>query len=154
MSPGDPLRARQRLAERTIKALYERDVAAQELGVTIVAVGPGYAKLQMQVRPDMLNGHGVCHGGRVFGLADTAFAYACNSYNVLSVAAHCEIDFVRPGPPDATLIAIARERSRGRKMGVYDVEVTDADGQIVALFRGKSYTTGRPILPDEPAADE
>lgn len=151
---ADPLRARQTLAERTIKALYERDLAAQELGVTIVAVGPGYAKLQMQVRPDMLNGHGVCHGGRVFGLADTAFAYACNSYNVLSVAAHCEIDFVRPGTPGATLIAIARERSRGRKMGVYDVEVTDADGQIVALFRGKSYTTGRPILPDEPAAGE
>ncbi len=134
------------LAERTIKALYEADTAAQEAGIGIVAVGPGYARLQMQVRADMLNGHGACHGGRIFGLADTAFAYACNSHNVLSVAAHCEIDFVKPGRLGRTLIATARERSRGRRMGVYDVEVSDSDGEIVALFRGKSYATGKTVV--------
>jgi acyl-CoA thioesterase len=141
----DEQAAAQARAEKSIRALYALDIAAQEFGIRIEALGPGYARLSMPVRDDMLNGHKVCHGGHIFGLADTAFAYACNSYDDATLATHCAIDFIRPGRPGTVLTATARERSRGRRLGVYDVEVTDTDNTLVALFRGESYATGRPI---------
>jgi acyl-CoA thioesterase len=92
----------------------------------------------MKVRQDMVNGHAICHGGMLFTLADTAFAYACNSYNLNTVASACHIDFLAPAHLNDSLVAVAVERAQSGRSGVYDVSVTTAEGKIVALFRGKS----------------
>ncbi len=105
----------------------------------IVAVGPGTAELAMTVRPDMLNGHAICHGGFIFTLADSAFAYACNSYNLNTVASGCSIDFLAPARSGDVLTARAREMSASGRTGVYDIEVRNDRGEKIALFRGKSY---------------
>jgi acyl-CoA thioesterase len=119
--------------------MWQRDRASQELGIEIVAVGPGMAKLTMPVRACMLNGHDICHGGFIFSLADSAFAYACNSYNLITVASGCSIDFLAPAREGDMLTAHAHERSSSGRTGVYDIEVTNQRGENVALFRGKSY---------------
>ncbi len=118
-------------------ALYERDLAAQALGIEVLDVAPGQARVAMTVRADMLNGHGICHGGFLFALADTAFAYACNSHGVAMVAAGASIEFLAPAAGGERLIAIARETSRGARQGIYDVEVAKASGESVAHFRGR-----------------
>ena len=107
--------------------------------MAIEQVQPGSARLTMAVRQDMVNGHGICHGGMLFALADTAFAYACNSYNRNTVASACHIDFLAPGKLGDTLVAEAVERSQSGRTGVYDVTVRTSAGQTLALFRGKSY---------------
>ena len=127
------------LAVACADSMFERDIAAQEVGITLEEVKSGYARLKMIVRPDMLNGHDVCHGGFLFMLADTAFAYACNSYNKVTYAQSCDIDFIRPGKEGDDLIAIAEERVRGRRTGLYDVTVSRDDGEVLAHFRGRSY---------------
>ena len=129
----------QRIAERAADAMWERDRASQGLGMRVVSVGPGVAKLAMRVRVDMLNGHDICHGGFIFTLADSAFAYACNSYNLVTVASGCTIDFVAPAREGDELVAHAHERTASGRTGVYDIEVTNQRGEAVALFRGKSY---------------
>lgn len=129
----------QRIAERTAEAMWARDRASQELGMRVVAIAPGMAKVSMQVRPGMLNGHDICHGGFIFTLADSAFAYACNSYNLVTVASGCSIDFVSPAREGDELLAHAHERTASGRTGVYDIEVTNQRGETVALFRGKSY---------------
>jgi acyl-CoA thioesterase len=131
--------AAQALAERVAEAMWARDDASQRLGMRIVDVSPGRAKLAMAVRSDMLNGHAICHGGFIFTLADSAFAFACNSYNVTTVASGCAIDFVAPAREGDVLKAKARERSVSGRTGVYDIEVKNQNGETVALFRGKSY---------------
>ena len=93
----------------------------------------------MTVRADMLNGHAICHGGFIFTLADSAFAYACNSYNLNTVASGCAIDFLAPAREGDVLTAVAQERSASGRTGVYDIEVTNQRGEKIALFRGKSY---------------
>ena len=130
---------RQRLAERAAAALFARDGASQMLGMRLDAVQPGRARVLMKVRADMVNGHGVCHGGLVFALADSAFAFACNSYNQTTVASGCAIDFVTPAREGDALTAVAHERSVSGRTGVYDIEVKNQRGETVALFRGKSY---------------
>jgi acyl-CoA thioesterase len=136
------------LAEAVADALFARDAAAQSLGMTIEAVAPGFARLAMTVRGDMLNGHGMCHGGLIFTLADTAFAYACNSRNDSTVAAAAEIHFLSPGRGGEILIAVARERALTGRTGIYDVDVTDrASGRIVAVFRGRSQRIAGTVLP-------
>ena len=127
--------------------LYERDQAARTVGITVDAVGPGFARCQMMVRADMQNGHGTCHGGLTFTLADTAFAYACNGYNRTTVALGCQITFLAPAEPGDVLIATAREQSRSARTGVYDIEVTTSTGRKIALFRGNAYETGGTIVP-------
>jgi acyl-CoA thioesterase len=127
------------LAERVSDSMYERDTATQALGIRIVHVGPGYAELAMRVRSDMLNGHQICHGGFIFTLADSAFAYACNSYNLNTVASGCAIEFTAPAREDDVLTARAHERQLAGRTGVYDVEVANQRGESIALFRGKSY---------------
>ncbi len=127
------------LAERVAAAMWARDTASQALGMRIVRVGPGHAELAMAVRADMLNGHAICHGGFIFTLCDSAFAYACNSYNVNTVASGCGIDFLAPAREHDVLSAIAHERSAAGRTGVYDIEVTNQRGEAIALFRGKSY---------------
>jgi acyl-CoA thioesterase len=120
-------------------AMYARDRASQAMGMRIDGVGPGHARLTMSVRADMLNGHAICHGGFIFTLADSAFAFACNSYNHNTVASGCAIDFVAPAREGDVLCATATERSVSGRTGVYDIEVANQRGETIALFRGKSY---------------
>ncbi|WP_020651935.1 hydroxyphenylacetyl-CoA thioesterase PaaI [Massilia niastensis] len=129
----------QALAELAGKTMYERDQATRALGMTLDAIRPGYARLSMPVRDDMLNGHRTCHGGYIFMLADSAFAFACNSHNFNTVGAGCSIDYLAPGRPGELLVAEAVEQALQGKTGVYDVTVTNPEGRIVALFRGKSH---------------
>ncbi|MFJ1470984.1 hydroxyphenylacetyl-CoA thioesterase PaaI [Massilia orientalis] len=129
----------QALAELAGKTMYERDPASQALGMTLDAIRPGFARMRMRVREDMLNGHGTCHGGYIFMLADSAFAFACNSHNFNTVGAGCTIDYLAPGRAGDVLVAEAVEQALAGKTGVYDVVVTDQDGRKVALFRGKSH---------------
>jgi acyl-CoA thioesterase len=141
-SPANPTDAHapaQQLATDVAQAMWGRDHATQALGMSIVAVAPGTATIAMPVRQDMLNGHGMCHGGFMFTLADSAFAYACNSYNQNTVASACAIDFLAPAREGDVLEAEAVERSRAGRTGVYDITVKVRGGKTVALFRGKSY---------------
>jgi acyl-CoA thioesterase len=105
----------------------------------LISIAPGVATITMRVRPDMVNGHHICHGGLIFTLADSAFAYACNSYNLNTVASACHIDFLAPAREGDVLEATATERSASGRTGVYDIEVKVQGGKLVALFRGKSY---------------
>jgi acyl-CoA thioesterase len=129
----------QALAELAGKAMFERDPASQKLGMTLDEIRPGYARMSMRVRDDMLNGHGTCHGGYVFMLADSAFAFACNSHNFATVGAGCTIDYLAPGNEGDLLTAEAIEQALTGKTGVYDIVVTNQEGRKVALFRGKSH---------------
>ncbi|MEO8486218.1 MAG: hydroxyphenylacetyl-CoA thioesterase PaaI, partial [Betaproteobacteria bacterium] len=112
--------------------------ASHKLGMRIVSVAPGRAEVTMTVGADMLNGHAICHGGFIFTLADSAFAYACNSYNLVTVASGCGIDFLAPAREGDVLAARATERSAAGRTGVYDVEVVNQRGEAIALFRGRS----------------
>ena len=134
----DASRAAQAIAEEAARAMYEQDSASQALGMRVVEVRPGYACLKMKVREDMVNGHRLCHGGLIFTLADSAFAFACNSYNIVTVASGGAIEFLLPGNLGDELTAVAQEQSRARRTGVYDVVVTNQTGTQVALFRGRS----------------
>ena|SRR5579885_553893 len=119
--------------------MYGRDAAAKSLGIKIDEVGSGFARLSMEVAGTMVNGHDFVHGGFIFTLADTAFAYACNSRNERNVALGAQISFVAPGRVGTRLVAVARERTRAGRTGVFDVEVQDEAGTTIALFRGTSY---------------
>jgi acyl-CoA thioesterase len=134
------------VAVRCAEAMYERDVASQALGITIDGVGPGTARARMTVRDDMLNGHGICHGGYVFTLADTALAFASNTYDDVTVAAGADVTFLSPVGAGEDLVATATERSRRGRSGLYDVTVATSAGEVVAEFRGRSRSLGRPLL--------
>jgi len=120
------------------RAMLAADVASTALGIELVEVATGRARVRMRVTDGMLNGHRICHGGYVFLLADTAFAVACNTYGRTTVAAGADIAFLRPVGPGEVLVAEAVERSRYGSSGIYDVTVTRADGEVVAEFRGRS----------------
>ena len=125
-------------AERAAKVMWDDDPASQGLGMSLDQIGPGHAVLSMTVRDDMSNGHGICHGGFIFALADSAFAFACNSYNHRVVAQHNSITYLAPGKLGERLVATANETSRAGRSGIYDVTVAGEDGRNVALFRGHS----------------
>ena len=127
------------LAQRVGEAMYRRDHAAQALGIVLEGIREGAAVVSMTVRRDMLNGHALAHGGLVFALADTAFAYACNSRNEATVALQCSISFTKAAYEGDVLQARAEERTRAKRTSAYDVTVTSQDGDIVALFRGTAY---------------
>jgi len=129
----------QALADAVTAAMWSRDRANHGLGIQILSVKPGYAMLAMTVRGDMLNGHHICHGGFLFTLADSSFAYACNSYNHNTVASSCNIDFLAPAREGDVLEAEAIERSLSGRTGVYDITLRTRSGKTIALFRGKSY---------------
>lgn len=139
-------RAGPELAKKVADALYERDTAARHLGITIEAVGPGTAVLRMTVTGTMLNGHATCHGGFLFALADTAFAYACNSRNDATVAAGCSIEYLAPARQGDHLVATARETAHAGRQGVYDILVTNQDGVAIAAFRGRSASLRKPVI--------
>jgi acyl-CoA thioesterase len=128
----------QLLAQRCAEAMFERDGASQAAGMRIEEVRPGYARVSMRLVAQMLNGHRTAHGGAIFTLADSAFAFACNSRNVSSVAQHCSITYVTPGREGELLVAEARETNLTGRFGIYDVTVTAEDGRVVAVFRGHS----------------
>lgn len=132
----------QALAELAGKTMYERDPASQALGMKLDQIRPGYARMTMPVREDMLNGHRTCHGGYIFMLADSAFAFACNSHNQVTVGAGCTIDYIAPGREGDVLCAEATEQALTGKTGVYDIRVSNQDGRLIALFRGKSHRVG------------
>ncbi|MBS0364766.1 MAG: hydroxyphenylacetyl-CoA thioesterase PaaI [Proteobacteria bacterium] len=147
MTAGAHSASAQALAERTATAMFERDRASQGLGMRIVAVAPGRATLVMLVRSDMVNGHAICHGGLVFALADSAFAFACNSYNYSTVAAAGSIDFLAAAREGDELTAAAHELWRTRRNGLYEITITNQRGERIALFRGRSYRIEGQVVP-------
>ncbi|CDG81302.1 hydroxyphenylacetyl-CoA thioesterase PaaI [Janthinobacterium agaricidamnosum] len=144
---NDTLLSAHALAEAAAAAMYARDNATQALGIGLAEVGPGYACMTMTVRSDMLNGHRSCHGGLIFALADSAFAFACNSYNLNTVGAGCGIDYLAPAHLDDVLTAEAVEQTLAGKSGVYDVKVSNQQGRLIALFRGKSLRVAGEVIP-------
>ena len=131
----------QAVAERVGVGMMAEDAASRGLGMRVEAMGPGYARLSMRVRADMLNGFKICHGGFITLLADSAFAFACNSSNELTLAAGIVVDFVAPAMEGELLVAEAKEVVLTGRTGVYDVTVTNETRQIVALLRGRSHRT-------------
>ena len=136
------------IARRCAEAMLAADPASRRLGIAISDVAPGGATATMTISEDMVNGHGICHGGYVFTLADTAFAFACNTYNERTVAAGAAIEFLEPVRAGSRLVAVAIERVRRGRSGVYDVNVATSDGSVVAEFRGRSRSLGQPMLTD------
>ena len=134
-------RSPEEIARASAEAMWKEDSASQGLGMEIVRVSPGEAVLTMTIRPDMVNGHGIAHGGFIFLLADSAFAFACNSRNERTVAAQCNISFIRPGKLGDRLVATAREISKTGRSGIYDVRVT-ANDVAIAELRGHSRAIG------------
>ena len=139
---------RQRTAERAAAALWRGDAASKQLGMTVETCGPGRATVSMRVRPDMVNGHGICHGGLVFALADSAFAFACNSYGDNTVAAGAAIEFLSPAREDDVLTALAAERWRAGRTGIYEIEVRNQRDETIALFRGRSHQIAGRLIDD------
>lgn len=133
--------------------MFAADIAAREtLGIEIVSVTPGRAVLRMAVKPLHLNGHRICHGGFIFTLADTTFAYACNSHNRNAVAAGCSIEFLRPGHEGDLLTCEGVEQVLQGRHGIYDMKVTNQKGETVAMFRGKSAVIPGQVFPEEEGA--
>jgi acyl-CoA thioesterase len=136
------------VAQRSADAMYAADRASRHLGIRITRIGPGRATAHMPVTDTMINGHDICHGGYVFLLADTAFAFACNTYGTATLAAACDVVFVAPARLGDELVAEASERLRFGRSGVYDVTVRRPDGTVVAEFRGNSRTLGGAVGSD------
>lgn len=136
------------LARACADVMWANDNASRELGVEIVTISSGKARLKMTILPSMTNGQKNCHGGYLFLLADSAFAYACNGYNQFTVAQHCAVSFLQPAFEGDVLMADAKERSRHNRSGIYDVQVSNQHGETIAEFRGNSRTVKGQYLPD------
>ena len=137
------------LARACADLMWADDKAAQALGMVIRSVGPGRAEISMTVGPTMVNGHHTCHGGYIFTLADTAFAYGCNSRNDRAVAQHCSVTFIAPAREGMVLTAVCAEQQRYGRSGIYDVTVSDDHGKVIAEFRGLSRTIKGTFVPPE-----
>ncbi|MCC0039492.1 MAG: hydroxyphenylacetyl-CoA thioesterase PaaI [Brucellaceae bacterium] len=137
------------VARRSAEAMWSKDAASKWLGAALDDVGPGTARMSMTVEKHHTNGHDICHGGYIFTLADSAFAFACNSYNRIVVAQHNVITFIAPGKRGDRLTADAREVARYGRSGIYDVRVTDQDGRLIAEFRGASRAIDGKHFEDE-----
>ena len=127
-------------AEKSAAAMWENDHASKGMGISLDAIAPGKATMSMTVEKHHTNGHGICHGGFIFTLADSAFAFACNSYNKTTVAQNCTISFLAPGQLGDRLTAEAVEIHLSGRSGIYDINVTNQDGAKIAIFRGWSRT--------------
>ncbi|MFO1414071.1 MAG: hydroxyphenylacetyl-CoA thioesterase PaaI [Burkholderiales bacterium] len=134
------------LAQEVGKVMWAHDQASQSLDLRLLDIAPGRARVELKVRREMTNGFGICHGGVIFTLADSAFAYACNSHNKNTVASACHIDFLAPAKVGETLIAEGVEQSMAGRTGVYDITVRNGDGRAVALFRGKAYRINGEVI--------
>jgi len=135
------------LAKACAEAMWAEDNASRGLGMTLVEVSPGRSELRMEITAAMVNGHGSCHGGFIFTLADSAFAFACNSYNQRAVAQHCSITYLAPGKLGDVLTARGVEGSRQGRSGLYDIHVTNQNGALIAIFRGHSRTVKGEFFP-------
>lgn len=142
----------QKLAEACAKVMWNDDNASRQLEMALEHIAPGEATVSMTVTDAMTNGHGSTHGGYMFALADSAFAFACNTYNQVTVAQHCSITYIAPGTLGDRLTAVAREIARNGRSGIYDVRITRADGTVIAEFRGHSRAINRTLLPDSGTA--
>jgi acyl-CoA thioesterase len=144
------------LAQACADVMWKDDEASRRLGMTIDAVARGSATVSMTVRDDMTNGHGTAHGGFIFALADSAFAFACNSYNERTVAQACDIVFAAPAHLDDRLVAVATERHRFGRNGIYDIRVarTSAEGDVIAEFRGRSRAIGGTLVDQSGQAEQ
>ena len=149
LAPSATLTPADALARQVAQKMFEVDVSARvTLGIEMGSVAEGRASLHMTVRELHLNGHRVCHGGFIFTLADTAFAYACNSRNRVTLAAGCSIEFLKPGLPGDVLTCEATEQYQQGRHGIYDATVTNQKGEVVALFRGKSAQIPGTVVPE------
>ena len=136
------------LAKACADKLWGPDTCSQWLGMELIEVRPGYARIRMKVRPEFLNGHGICHGGLMFTLADSTFAFACNSHNKNAVAAGCSIEFLRPAHLGDVLTCEGLEQTLSGRHGIYDMRVSNQRGEAVALFRGKSAQIQGTVIPE------
>ena len=143
---------RAKVAQLVLETMYPKDNNAHAMGIVVEAIRPGYARAIMTVRADMLNGHGSLHGGISYALADTAFAYACNSYNTNAVAAGCSIVYPAAGREGDRLTAEAVETHLAGRNGVYDVTVSNQNGDVIALFRGQSRMVSGTVVPEQEIA--
>jgi len=147
LSIDEPRRDPQDVAEATRDAMWRNDRASKSMGMRVLDIGPGRATIAMTVREDMLNGHDICHGGFIATLADSAFAFACNAYNEVTVASGFDIHLIAGARLGDVLTAEAAEVSKAGRTGVYDVTVSNQQGETVAAFRGRSYTAkGRALV--------
>lgn len=137
------------LAKACARAMYQNDRSSKRMGIVIADVTPGYAEISMEVRDDMLDADSSCHEGVVFTLADTAFAYACNTYDEVTVAASCTIEYLSRASAGEDLLAVAQEQWRRGRNGVCDVRVSGRSGRPIAIFRGKSFSLGTPLINSE-----
>lgn len=136
----------EKLAEACARKMWEDDQSSQALGIVLEHVAPGRARMSMRVTEKMVNGHGICHGGYIFLLADSTFAFACNTTNDRAVAAHCQISYLRPARLGDELRASAEQRHQAGRSGITDVRVTVGE-HVIAEFRGNSRTTGEKFFP-------
>jgi acyl-CoA thioesterase len=138
------------LAAKVGAAMYADDPAVTDfMGIELLACEPGRAVMRMKVRAEMLNGHKICHGGLIFTLADSTFAYACNSHNRVTVAAGCSIEFLRPAHADDVLTCVGVEQVLQGRHGIYDMQVTNQKDEVIAVFRGKSASIAGTVIPQE-----
>lgn len=138
----------QDVAEQVGKIAVERDLTAHKLGMELISMGPGRSVVRMTVQPDMVNSHGTCHGGMIFTLADSAFGYACNSFNRNAVAQQCDITYLTPVAVGTMLTATAELRETAGRSSIYDMTVKNEAGETVAVFRGLSREIGGEIIPN------
>lgn len=147
-APHDTTLKARKLAEQTAQALYRQDSLSRAFDMKIEQIDPGRACLSMRIRPDMVNGHGSCHGGVLFAFADSAFAFACNTYNARTVAAAASIEFLQAAREGDELTAVASEIWRSRRSGLYDVAITNQKQERIALFRGRSHQLDGKVIND------
>lgn len=140
------LNDKDKMADSVVRHMMENDFFSQWLGIEILAIREGYSKIKMEVRKEMVNGFGIVHGGIPFSLADSAFAFACNNRNNLSLALDTSINFIKPVHVGDTLTAEAKEIHNGKSTGLYHIMITNQKDHIVALFKGTCFRTGKPLV--------
>lgn len=138
--------AQEKNAQQVVEHMMSNDLFSQWLGISVLEVSVGYSKIKMTVRPEMINGFGIVHGGIAFSLADSAFAFACNNRNNLSVALDTSINFIKPVHVGDILVAEAKELHNGKSTGLYHINITNQNDHIVAHFKGACFRTGKPLL--------
>ncbi len=135
-------------AEKVVAHMIQHDLFSQWLGIEVLEIKEGYSKIKMIIRPEMINGLGIIHGGVTFSMADSCFAFACNNRNVLSVALDTSINFTKPVHVGDILIAEAKELHNGKSTGLYHISITNQNDHVVALFKGTCFRTNKPLIKD------
>jgi len=148
-APSQSAQAAIDLARQVGESMFAVDTATKDtMGMELVSCQPGHAEFRMTVKELHLNGHKICHGGFIFTLADSTFAFACNSYNKAAVAAGCSIEFLKPGQLGDVLTCVGQEQTMSGRHGIYDMKVTNQKGEVIAMFRGKSAQIQGTVIPE------